>query len=90
MSILLNHEFKLGSQKAPVFAGYDAEGNEIEGFVYRLELSTLDGRQFTHPKFGGQDLIKALSVRIRTKGEIDLNNWLELTPAELEQRKMLN
>lgn len=56
MTILLNHEFKLGAQKAPVFARYDAEGNEIESFVYRLELSTFDGRLFTHPKFGGQDL----------------------------------
>ena len=59
----------------PAFGGYDEHGNEKSVDVYLLKLLLQDGRVYIHPCMGEIKQIKALELKVRAKGQINLDYW---------------
>lgn len=68
-------DFRLTMPALPVFDGYDAAGNEIVLYVYRVYATRWDGTKYVHPYFGNEQNVKMLADKIRKAKMIELDNW---------------
>ncbi|KAB0466383.1 hypothetical protein F7Q91_24215 [Vibrio chagasii] len=66
----------------PAFGGYDEHGNEKSVDVYLLKLLLQDGRVYIHPCMGEKKQIKALELKMRAKGQINLDYWQQAREAQ--------
>ncbi len=61
----------------PAFGGYDEHGNEKSVDVYLLKLLLQDGRVYIHPCMGDKTQLEALELKVRAKGQINLDYWYQ-------------